>query len=79
MKALNSEHVEPIDDFDAENAVWDYRRVMAKLERARKPETKARYKATAKAMRKAWADWQGEDSLYETAFGEPWDWKDEPR
>jgi hypothetical protein len=30
-------------------------------------------------MRKAWADWQGEDSLYEMAFGEPWEWKDVPR
>ena len=68
-----------VDDFDAEKAVWDYRRVMAKLERARKPDIKAQYKSTAKLMRKAWANWQGEDSLYEMAFGEPWDWKDEPR
>jgi len=33
MKDLNTEDDETVDDFDAEKAVWDYRRVMAKLQR----------------------------------------------
>jgi hypothetical protein len=73
MSVPTSDITEPaVDDFDAEKAVWDYRRVMAKLERARTPQIKAQYRSVAKAMRKAWADWQGEDLLYEMAFGESW-------
>ena len=70
MSSPRTEHDEPIDDFDAEKAVHDYRRVMAKLDRARKPETKARYKPAAKALRTP-GPTAGQDSLYEMAFGEP--------
>ena len=69
----------PIDDFDAEKAVWDYRRVIKQREAARTAKRKSELAATAKRMAKAWTDWQGEDSLYEMAFGEPWQWKDERR
>jgi len=56
---MTSKTDEPVEYFDAEKAVWGYRRVMAKLDWARTPKSKAQHKAAAKAMRKAWADWQG--------------------
>ena len=65
--------------FDAEKAVWAYRRIRRKLERPSTPANTRKLQAEAKQMETAWKDWQGEDSLYEMAFGEPWEWKDEPK
>lgn len=47
-------------EFDAEETVWKYRFAHETGD-----------KAEAKALRDVWADWQGEDSLHEMAFGEP--------
>lgn len=65
------------ENFNADKAVWEYRHVRAELDAANTKDEKAYLTSKAKRMEKAWANRQGEDSLYETAFGEPWDWKDE--
>jgi hypothetical protein len=62
---------EPIDDFDAEKAVANYRRVIARRDEETTRDGKADFDATSKRMRHAWKNWQGEDSLHEMAFGEP--------
>jgi hypothetical protein len=45
--------------FDAEGMVWDYRFAHSQGDKVR-----------VKQLNKEWADWQGEDSLHEMAFGE---------
>lgn len=47
---------------DAESLVWRYRYAHDTKDAAR-----------CQSLRKIWADWQGEDSLHEMAYGEPID------
>ena len=54
-----------------EATVIDYRAVIARLEAATDEPGKAEWQGIADRMRQAWAEWQGEDSLDEMAFGEP--------
>lgn len=56
--------------FDPAQAVAAYRRVIAQRDLATGPK-RADHDKTAQKLRKEWADWQGEDSLLEMAFGEP--------
>jgi hypothetical protein len=62
---------DPIDNFDPELAVADYRRVMAQLNAATSEVDKFEFRTIATRMRVEWKAWQGEDSLHEMAFGEP--------
>jgi len=59
--------------FNPEMLVADYRLVMGRLGDERTELGKADLQATAKRLRTLWKDWQGEDSLHEMAFGEPWE------
>ena len=56
--------------FDPEKAVAKYRRVIAQRDAATGPG-RAEFETIIKRLRKEWKDWQGEDCLHETAFGEP--------
>lgn len=48
-----------------------YRALVERLEAETDKKVKAKLKTRAEVMKKAWKKWQGEDSLYEMAFGEP--------
>lgn len=51
--------------------VLRYRALVERLEAEKDKKAKVKLKARAEVMKKAWQKWQGEDSLYEMAFGEP--------
>jgi hypothetical protein len=57
--------------FDPARIVEEYRSVMTKLDAERTDLGKAEFRAIAQRLRNLWAEWQGEDSLHEMAFGEP--------
>jgi hypothetical protein len=59
-------------DFEPEPFVIEYRGVIAKLEAATSDIDRAEYRRIADGMKARWKRWQGEDSLHEMAFGEPW-------
>jgi hypothetical protein len=67
---LGREITEP---FDPQKVVDDYRSVIARLEAEQTELGKAEFRAIAQRLRQMWAEWQGEDCLYEMAFGEPID------
>jgi hypothetical protein len=56
---------------EPERLVNRYRDVISRLETTTDEPGKAEWRGVAKRMRQAWHEWQGEDSLQETAFGEP--------
>jgi hypothetical protein len=60
-----------VTPFDPARIVSDYRSVIANLETDRTDLGKAEFQAVAQRLRNLWAEWQGEDSLHEMAFGEP--------
>ena len=65
---------EPVgEDFDALAFVTEYRRIVAARDAAISGLDRRELDAVAARMRQRWAAWQGEDSLYEMAFGEPWE------
>lgn len=53
--------------------VLRYRPLVERLEAEKDKTAKAKLKTRAEVMKAAWQKWQGEDSLYEMAFGEPFD------
>lgn len=53
--------------------VLRYRALVERLEAEKDRKAKAKLKTRADVMKAAWKKWQGEDSLYEMAFGEPID------
>jgi hypothetical protein len=57
--------------FEPRKIVDEYRLVMAVLGAERTDLGKAEFRAVARRLRGLWAEWQGEDSLHEMAFGEP--------
>jgi hypothetical protein len=57
--------------FDPTKIVDQYRSVMALLDAERTDLGKAEFRAIAQRLRNLWAEWQGEDSLHGTGFGEP--------
>jgi hypothetical protein len=59
--------------FDAAAAVAEYRRVIKQRDAQTTKRGRATYDATAERLRQAWKEWQGEDSLHEMAFGEPFE------
>ena len=59
------------ESFDAEQAVEDYRRVIAQRDRQKTALGNAKIGAIVARTRQLWQRWQGEDSLHEMAFGEP--------
>jgi len=69
----STEHEEPVDGFDAGKLVRHYRRVIEQRDATTAPQGKAELHAIAKRMEKAWKDAKGKDSLFDTAFGKPWD------
>lgn len=48
-----------------------YRDFVIELETATGKKHREQLATGANRMRKFWADWQGEDSIHEMAFGEP--------
>jgi len=58
-------------DFNAEQAVATYRRVIAQRDAETSAPSWAEFETIAQRLRQEWNDWQGEDSLHEIAFGEP--------
>ena len=70
---MSNEPDESVDDFDAEEVVRHYRRRIDQRDASTAPEDKAKLQAIAKRMEKAWKDAMGKDSLFDTAFGKPWD------
>jgi hypothetical protein len=60
-----------VADFDPISAVAEYRRILDKREAATGAPGKDEYERIARVLRSRWAEWQGEDSLHEMAFGEP--------
>ena len=63
--------VMPNTRFDPEKAVMAYREAVAQLEAQTNETAKEILRVITKHHREEWAAWQGEDSLHETAFGEP--------
>ena len=61
------------EDFDALAFVTEYRRIMTLRDEAISGLDRAELDAVAARMRRRWREWQGEDSLFEMAFGEPWE------
>jgi hypothetical protein len=57
--------------FEPARTVDQYRSVMAELDAERTELGTAEFRAIAQRLRTLWAEWQGEDSLHEMAFGEP--------
>jgi hypothetical protein len=57
--------------FEPASIVEQYRSVIAELEAERTDLGMAEFRAVAQRLRQLWAEWQGEDSLHEMAFGEP--------
>lgn len=53
--------------------VLRYRALVERLEAEKDKKAKALLKSRGEVMKAAWKKWQGEDSLYEMAFGEPFD------
>ena len=64
-------HTDESEGFDVEGAVKDYRSIIEHLEAATSPEAKDKYRGRGTSARQKWKQWQGEDSLDETTFGEP--------
>jgi len=58
-------------DFEPAKLVEQYRDAVARIESAANESARERWKWAAQRLRKQWAQWQGEDSLHEMAFGEP--------
>ena len=69
---MSDPNEEPIEDFDVQQAVYDFRAVIERRDAAITPEVVAECNALADSLRRRWAEWQGEDCLYETAFGGPY-------
>jgi hypothetical protein len=65
--------MDDIVDFDVDGAIDRYRFVIASLDAATNDLARAEWEAVAQRLRSAWKEWQGEDCLHETAFGEPFD------
>jgi hypothetical protein len=59
--------------FDAARAVAEYRGIIDKRDAATDAIAKDEYDRMASIARTRWAEWQGEDSIHEMAFGEPED------
>ena len=57
-------------EFDAEAAVVEFRETILKRDAATTPEAFEELDCSARHQREAWQKWQGEDSLFEMAFGE---------
>ena len=57
--------------FEPEQAVAIYRRVIAQLNAAESEVDKHELRSMAMKMRLEWKAWQGEDGLHEMAFGPP--------
>jgi hypothetical protein len=62
---------ETLTPFEPAKVVEEYRSIMAELEIERTELGRAEFRAIAERLRSLWAEWQGEDSLHEMAFGEP--------
>jgi hypothetical protein len=57
--------------FEPARIVEEYRSVLTQLEAERTELGKAEFQAIVQRLQTLWAEWKGEDSLHETAFGEP--------
>jgi hypothetical protein len=61
----------PNTGFDPEKTVKAYREAVTQLEAQTNETAKGILRVITRRQREEWATWQGEDSLHETAFGEP--------
>lgn len=64
-----------MNNFDPARAVADFRAIFAKMEALPRlaPAEYKKLEAEAKRMREAWKAYNGDDELFEMAFGEPFD------
>jgi hypothetical protein len=61
-----------VESFDPVATVEEYRRIIARRDDPKTPEShREDLQAIARHLRARWAEWCGEDSLGEMAFGEP--------
>ncbi len=58
--------------FDPAAFVEQFRQAILRRDSPETPESRRdEFEAIAKRLRERWAEWQGEDSIWEMAFGEP--------
>jgi hypothetical protein len=57
--------------FDPVTVVEEYRRIVALRDAEKTDLGRQEFVSIAHRLRARWAEWQGEDSLHEMAFGEP--------
>ena len=61
------------NEFEPEQVVQRYRDLIGQLETTTLSESqRAQIQQAAQLLRESWKEWQGEDSLIEMAYGEPW-------
>jgi hypothetical protein len=60
-----------LNEREPEQIVERYRTLIAEIENAKSEAQRAELRVSARRLRDRWKEWQGEDSLYEMAFGEP--------
>jgi len=63
---------DPTSDADIQRLVTDYRAAVQSLESATDELACDEWQRIIAGMRSTWSQWQGEDSLQEIAFGEPY-------
>jgi hypothetical protein len=61
-----------LNEMEPEQFVERHRSLIAQMEIATHDSHKAEVREAARRLRDRWSDWQGEDSLHEMTFGEPW-------
>jgi hypothetical protein len=57
--------------FDPAERMVTYRRIISGMDAATTAFEKASFSGIARRLRAEWMVWRGEDSLHESAFGEP--------
>ena len=61
-----------VETFDPVAIVGEYRRIVARRDSPETPEShRGDLYAMVRHLRAQWAEWAGDDSLHEMAFGEP--------
>lgn len=57
---------------DSIDFIATFRKLIQQRDQAETASEKNRLNRNAESMKEEWKDWQGEDCLFEMAFGEPW-------
>ncbi len=62
-----------MNNFNVEKVIADYRKAVAKRDSDTDKKKRSAAQATALGLRAEWKEWNGDDELYEMAFGKPFD------